>query len=61
MEVLKAGTGVVGGAPPATVDIVYCCAHATGLLASSRVQHNFTPGLSMFRSVLTIYESEFPL
>jgi hypothetical protein len=26
IEVFKAATGVGGGAPPATVDIVYCCA-----------------------------------
>jgi hypothetical protein len=43
---------VGGGAPPATVDIVYCCEKAAGPLASSRVtfseiQHNLTTGLSI--------------
>jgi len=53
MEILKAAAGVGGGAPPATVDIVYCCENAAGLAASSRVQHNLTTGLSIFNSVLT--------
>jgi hypothetical protein len=47
IDVLKAAAGVGGGAPPATVDIVYCCAYAAGLTASHRVQHNLTTGLGI--------------
>src|SRR5271157_4705818 len=36
MVVLSAAAGVGGGAPPATVDIVYCCPCATGKPASNR-------------------------
>src|SRR6185369_9335000 len=35
--VLVAGAGVAGGAPPATVEIVYCCAKAA-VPARSRIE-----------------------
>jgi hypothetical protein len=37
IPVVSAGAGVVGGAPPATVEIVYCCARA-GIAAASRIK-----------------------
>ena len=37
IDVFKADAGVAGGAPPATVEIVYCCAKA--VLAISRIEN----------------------
>src|ERR1035441_8988884 len=37
IDVFRAATGVAGGAPPATVDIVYCCAKAVP--ANSRMEN----------------------
>jgi hypothetical protein len=36
MDVPAAVTGVLGGTPPAKVEIVYCCATAKGAAAISR-------------------------
>src|SRR5579885_2299281 len=36
MAAAVAATGVAGGAPPATVEIVYCCARASDAPATSR-------------------------
>ena len=38
MEALRAVTGVAGGAPPATVEMVYCCAKAV-TPANSRIEN----------------------
>src|SRR5690349_25044800 len=40
MDVLDAATGVAGGAPPAIVEIVYCCANATLAPTSNRLHLN---------------------
>ena len=45
MEVLAAVAGVAGGAPPATVEIEYCCAKASAAPASSR--RNFACACSL--------------
>jgi len=51
MEVLVAATGVVGGAPPAAVVKVYCCAIANELPASSKIPHSFPTGLNIYTSL----------
>jgi hypothetical protein len=51
MDVLVAATGVGGGAPPATVVNVYCCANAKELPASSKIPHSFPTGLDIYTSV----------
>ena len=40
METLAAAAGVAGGAPPATVDMEYCCASAMEAPASSGMNLN---------------------
>src|ERR1035437_10179200 len=40
MEILAAAAGVAGGAPPATVDMEYCCASAMEAPASSEMNLN---------------------
>ena len=47
IEVLVAVTGVGGGAPPAAVVNVYCCANAKELPASSQIPHSFPTGLDI--------------
>jgi hypothetical protein len=53
IEVLAAAAGVGGGAPPATVEIEYCCPSATWLAAISEIQHSFANGFDITRPVLT--------
>src|SRR5690348_8189338 len=40
MGMLVAAAGVAGAAPPATVEIVYCCAKTTAWPASNRLAAN---------------------
>jgi hypothetical protein len=40
MEIEEPVAGVAGGAPPAAVDIVYCCARANEPLASNSMNLN---------------------
>jgi hypothetical protein len=40
METVEAAAGVAGGAPPATVEMEYCCASAMEAPASSEMTFN---------------------